>query len=92
MMTGGQVLSKDFPAITHVDGSARIQTLEKKGNEIFYNLMQAFYKISGYPIILNTSFNENEPIVCNPDEAIDCFLRTQMDALALENTLLTRKN
>ena len=93
MMTGGKVLSKDFPAITHVDGSARIQTLEKKGNEIFYNLMQAFYKISGYPIILNTSFNlPGEPIVESPTDALNSFSNGALEYLCLGNYLVSRES
>jgi len=81
-----------IPAVTHVDGSGRLQTVQKNINPNFYQLIEYFKEITNIPMVLNTSFNENEPIVCNPDEAIDCFLRTQMDALALENTLLTRRN
>jgi len=92
MMTGGKVLCKDFPAITHVDGSARIQTLGKKGNEIFYNLMQAFNKISGFPLILNTSFNlPGEPIVESPTDALNSFSNGALEYLCLGNYLVYRK-
>ena len=77
-------------AVVHVDGSGRLQTVSKKYNENFYDLIKNFYKITGVPIILNTSFNENEPIVCQPDEAIKCFLRTKMDILVLENYIFLR--
>ena len=92
MMTGGKVLCKDFPAITHVDGSARIQTLGKKGNEIFYNLMRAFNKISGFPMILNTSFNlPGEPIVESPTDALNSFSNGALEYLCLGNYLVSRK-
>ncbi len=81
-----------IPSVTHVDGSGRLQTVTKESNLNFYNLISEFYKITGVPILLNTSFNENEPIVCNPEEALDCFIRTNMDCLSLENYLLTRDN
>ena len=81
---------KLIPAVTHFDGTGRVQTVTKEFNSDFYNLISEFYKISNVPILLNTSFNENEPIVMKPDEAIDCFIRTKMDALVLENYLITR--
>ncbi|MDC3053894.1 carbamoyltransferase, partial [Candidatus Pelagibacter sp.] len=70
---------KLIPAVTHIDGTGRVQTVSKSMNENFYNLIQKFFEISNVPIILNTSFNENEPIVNKPGEAIECFLRTEMD-------------
>jgi carbamoyltransferase len=79
-----------IPGVTHVDGTGRVQTVTKEFNEDFYNLIKSFHKISGVPILLNTSFNENEPIVRMPEEAINCFLRTEMDALVLENFLIER--
>jgi len=79
-----------IPAVTHVDGTGRLQTVSKKYNQNFYTLIRYFYNITGIPLILNTSFNENEPIVCKPEEAIECFLRTKMDILALENYILSR--
>ena len=78
------------PAIVHEDGTGRLQTVKKEDNPFFYNLIQSFYKISNVPIILNTSFNENEPIVNTPKEAIECFLRTKLDLLLLENFLISR--
>jgi carbamoyltransferase len=81
---------KKIPAVTHVDGTGRVQTVSKDLNENFYNLIYEFYKISGVPILLNTSFNENEPIVQNPEEAINCFLRTKMDLLVLEDWIIER--
>tara|TARA_A100001011_G_scaffold400835_1_gene519589 strand:+ start:764 stop:2506 length:1743 start_codon:yes stop_codon:yes gene_type:complete len=78
------------PAIVHEDGTGRLQTVKKEDNLFFYNLIQSFYKISNVPIILNTSFNENEPIVNTPKEAIECFLRTKLDLLILENFLISR--
>ena len=81
---------KFIPAVTHIDGSGRVQTVLKETNEDFYNLIVKFFKISKVPILLNTSFNENEPIVMNPKHAIDCFLRTDMDVLVLNNYLILR--
>ena len=78
------------PGVTHIDGTGRVQTVTKEFNENFYNLIQSFLKISGVPILLNTSFNENEPIVRRPEEAISCFLRTEMDMLVLENFVVER--
>ncbi len=79
-----------IPAVTHVDGTGRLQSVEKDVNPRYYNLIQAFYKKTGVPILLNTSFNENEPIVNTPMEALDCFRRTQMDILVLENIIVER--
>lgn len=79
-----------IPSVVHIDGTGRLQTVNQKTNERFYNLIKKFNDISGIPLILNTSFNENEPIVMTPDEAIACFLRTKMDVLALEKTVLIR--
>lgn len=81
---------KIIPAVTHIDGSGRLQTVSEKYNVNFYKLIKEFYNITQVPILLNTSFNENEPIVCNPSEAIKCFLRTKMDILVMENFLLYR--
>ncbi len=79
-----------IPAVTHVDGSGRLQTVDEKISPRYYALIEAFRKKTGIPILVNTSFNENEPIVNHPAEALDCFLRTQMDMLAMENILVTR--
>lgn len=81
-----------IPSVVHIDGTGRLQTVNKKTNPRFYNLIKAFYKISGIPLLLNTSFNENEPIVMTPDEAIACFVRTNMDILVLDKTVLIRKD
>jgi carbamoyltransferase len=79
-----------IPAPTHVDGTGRLQTVTREANPRFYALIQEFERQTGVPVVLNTSFNDNEPIVCRPEEALDCFLRTQMDALVLGNVLITR--
>ncbi len=79
-----------IPGVTHVDGTGRVQSVSKKYNKNFYNLINEFYKISNIPILLNTSFNENEPIVFNPLQAINCFERTDMDAIVLENYLIEK--
>jgi carbamoyltransferase len=82
---------KLIPAVTHVDGSGRLQTVSESANPLYHRLIKTFGEITGIPMVLNTSFNENEPIVCKPQEALDCFLRTQMDVLVLGDTMITRK-
>ena len=79
-----------IPAVTHVDGSGRLQTVSQSSNNLYYNLIGKFYEITGVPVLLNTSFNENEPIVCHPDEAMECFLRTKMDLLVMGQYLISR--
>ena len=79
-----------LPGITHVDGTGRLQTVSENNNSRYYYLLKKFKDKTGIPIILNTSFNENEPIVQNPEEAIDCFIRTNMDVLILENWIISR--
>jgi carbamoyltransferase len=79
-----------IPAVTHVDGSGRLQSVSRRHNPRFYRLIEAFEERTGVPIVLNTSFNENEPVVCRPTEAIGCFLRTRMDALVLGDHLVAR--
>jgi carbamoyltransferase len=81
---------KEIPAVTHVDGTGRLQTVTWAGNPRYARLIQSFRDITGVPMVLNTSFNENEPVVCRPEEAIDCFLRTKMDVLVLGDTLIRR--
>lgn len=80
-----------IPAVTHVNGSGRLQTVTELQNPRYYKLIKSFEGISGVPILLNTSFNENEPVVCKPEEALDCFLRTQMDILVLGDYVIERK-
>jgi len=80
----------EIPAPTHVDGTGRLQTVSQKTNPLYWQLIDAFRQLTGVPVVLNTSFNENEPIVCTPDEAIDCFLRTHMDVLAIGCFLVER--
>ena len=79
-----------IPAVTHVDGSGRLQTVEKEANSRYWSLINSFYQITGVPLLLNTSFNENEPVVCAPQEALNCFLRTKMDILVLGNYFIHR--
>jgi carbamoyltransferase len=81
----------EIPAVTHVDGTGRLQTVDKNITPRYYNLIDAFRKKTGVPILLNTSFNENEPIVNSPEDALECFLRTNMDMLVLENCIVERK-
>ena len=78
------------PAVTHVDGSGRLQTVTEEGNPRYYRLIRAFHAATGVPMLLNTSFNESEPIVCTPGQALDCFLRTKMDGLVLGNIVVRR--
>ena len=82
---------KEIPAVTHVDGTGRLQTVDKQHAPLYHQLISAFGEQTGTPVILNTSFNENEPIVRTPAEAIDCFVRTHMDALAIGNYLSVKK-
>jgi carbamoyltransferase len=79
-----------IPAPTHVDGTGRLQTVTPQANARYHALITEFERQTGVPVVLNTSFNDNEPIVCRPEEALDCFLRTRMDALVLGNHLITR--
>jgi carbamoyltransferase len=79
-----------IPAPTHVDGTGRLQTVRRDANPRYWKLIRAFSDATCVPVVLNTSFNDNEPIVCCPEEALDCFLRTQMDALALGDFLVTK--
>ncbi|MGA9544285.1 MAG: carbamoyltransferase C-terminal domain-containing protein, partial [Candidatus Sulfotelmatobacter sp.] len=77
-------------AVNHVDDTGRLQTVARDENPLYYDLIAAFHRKTGIPVVLNTSFNENEPIVCNPEEAIDCFQRTRMDVLAIGPFLVTK--
>ena len=80
----------EIPAVTHVDGSGRLQTVDKDVSPRYYQLINAFREKTGVPVLLNTSFNENEPIVNTPVEALSCYLRTNMDMLIMENILISR--
>ncbi len=80
-----------IPAVTHVDGTGRLQTIERHQNPLYYKLISAFHELTGVPVVLNTSFNENEPIVCNPQEALECFLRTRMDVLVMGKYVISRR-
>ena len=80
-----------IPAVTHVDGTGRLQTVDRDVSPRYYALIDAFRAKTGVPILLNTSFNENEPIVNKPEEALDCYLRTSMDMLVMENIVVQRK-
>lgn len=79
-----------IPAVTHVDGTGRLQTVERGTNPLYWSLIESFREKTNVPVVLNTSLNENEPIICKPQEAVDCFLRTKMDAMALGNYLLVK--
>jgi len=81
---------KLVPGVVHIDGTGRLQTVKQEDNKKYYNLIKNFKMITGIPLLLNTSFNENEPIVLSPEQALDCFLRTKMDILVLENWIVSR--
>jgi len=80
-----------IPAVTHIDGTGRLQTVDRASNPSYYSLIESFRRLTGVPMVLNTSFNENEPVVCRPEEALDCFLRTKMDVLVLGDYLVRRE-
>ena len=80
-----------IPAPTHVDGTGRLQTVSRENQPLYWKLIKEFEMLTGVPVVLNTSFNENEPIVCTPEEALNCFLRTKMDVLAIGHFLISRK-
>ncbi len=80
----------EIPAMTHVDGSGRLQTVSAADNPRYHALISAFDALTGTPVVLNTSFNENEPIVDTPAQALDCFLRTRMDVIVLNDTIVQR--
>lgn len=81
-----------IPAVTHVDGSGRLQTVYRTTNPRYWRLIETFRELTGVPMVLNTSFNENEPVVCKPEEALDCFLRTKMDVLVIGNHVFRRRS
>jgi carbamoyltransferase len=80
----------EIPAPTHVDGTGRLQTVNQSQNPRYWQLIKEFERLTGVPVVLNTSFNENEPVVCRPEEAIECFMRTNMDVLAIGNYLVEK--
>jgi carbamoyltransferase len=79
-----------IPAVCHLDGSGRLQTVHRDTNPLYHQLISEFRRQTSVPLVLNTSFNENEPVVCRPDEALDCFLRTRMDVLVLGSWFVER--
>jgi carbamoyltransferase len=80
-----------IPAVTHIDGSGRLQTVSRRTNPRYHGLIEAFRDLTNVPMVLNTSFNENEPVVCEPKEALDCFLRTRMDILVMGESFIDRR-
>ncbi len=93
MLLVAQVKNGRIPSVTHVDGSARIQTIARRENELYYDLISEFEKLTGCPVIINTSFNvRGEPIVCSPHDAYSCFMQTNMDYLVMDRFLLDKKN
>jgi carbamoyltransferase len=94
MMQVFQVREKQrklIPAVTHVDGSGRLQTVSPHTNPRYHRLIEEFRRLTGVPMVLNTSFNENEPVVCRPQEAFECFLRTKMDVLVIGDVVISRQ-
>ena len=83
-------MREKIPAVTHVDGTGRLQSVDKNNEPAYHRLIEMFNEKTGVPILLNTSFNENEPIVNTPQEALDCYLRTKMDVLVLDNFYIAR--
>jgi carbamoyltransferase len=79
-----------IPAVTHVDGTGRLQSVFRASAPLYWQLIKEFESLTGVPVVLNTSFNDNEPIVCTPEEAVDCFLRTRMDALVLGHHIVCK--
>jgi carbamoyltransferase len=84
-------MRQKIPAVVHVDGTARPQTVSRKTNERYWQLINEFDQLTGIPLVLNTSFNIQEPIVCTPEDAVDCFLRSEMDYLVLDRLLVRRR-
>ena len=83
---------REIPAVTHVDGSARLQTISKDQNPLYYDLISEFESQTGCPVVINTSFNvRGEPIVCTPEDAWNCFMRTEMDVLVLGSYVLKKE-
>jgi carbamoyltransferase len=81
-----------IPAAVHVDGTGRLQTVDRENNPRYYAVIEEYAKLTGIPVILNTSFNRQEPIVNRPEDAISCYLRTDMDVLVLSDYYVTEKN
>src|SRR4029453_14099705 len=81
----------EIPAVAHVDGTGRLQTVSQRSNPRYWGLLRAFEQRTGVPVLLNTSFNENEPIVNTPQEALDCFLRAGIDTLVLGDWVVERE-
>jgi carbamoyltransferase len=87
------VVRSEIPAVTHVDYSARIQTVRREANPLYWDIIEAFRRITGCPVIVNTSFNvRGEPIVCSPEDSYRCFMRTEMDVLVLETFILYKEH
>jgi carbamoyltransferase len=80
----------EIPAVTHLDGTGRLPTVEKDQNPLYWQLIEEVESLTGVPVFLNTSFNENGLIVCRPQEALECFLRTKMDELAMGDYLIRK--
>jgi carbamoyltransferase len=86
-----QSIQSEVPAVTHVDGSARVQTVDRLRNPHFHQLLESFYEETGSPVLINTSFNvRGEPIVCSPEDAIRCFIKSDIDVLVIGNYFVER--
>jgi carbamoyltransferase len=82
-----------IPSVTHIDGTARIQTVSRDSNPRFWDLIASFKRLTGVPVVLNTSFNvRDEPIVCTPHDAVQCFLSTQIDAMAIGDYYVCKRD
>ncbi len=86
-----EAMRAKIPAVTHVDDTGRLQTVNARSSPRYHALISEFFRQTGVPLVLNTSFNEHEPIVATPADAIACYLKTRMDLLALGNWVLTRR-
>jgi carbamoyltransferase len=88
-----KVRRSEVPAVTHVDYSARVQTVKREDNPLYYDMIKAFYDLTDCPVIINTSFNvRGEPLVCTPEDAFRCFMRTEMDYLVMGSFILDKKD
>ncbi len=91
MLLTAKVLTDKIPAVTHVDGSARLQTVREEDNPLFYKLLREFGRLTGIPVLLNTSFNlKGEPIVCTPRDAVETFLRSGLDYLIMGDFIIEK--
>ena len=87
------VVRSSIPAVTHVDYSARVQTVHRETNPVYHELISRFHRLTGCPVVINTSFNiRSEPIVCTPEDAFRCFMGTELDLLVVGNSILSKQD